>query len=123
MKPRVLLMDESRASRLLLTAALRRRGYDVIAVSALEELEAGIERRPDLYLIDVQLGDVYGNDLVPWLRDVRRVDRPILLCSSRSHEELVRIAEECGADGVIRKNGRPDEVAALVDRHLSGDDL
>jgi DNA-binding response OmpR family regulator len=121
MKQRILVVDDSATSRLALSQALRRRGFDVTAVGELDELDEFLGRaRADLLLLDVHMPDVYGSDLVPWLRGSRRVDRPILLYSNRTAEELARLAEECGADGYIRKTGRPDEVAALVERYLDG---
>src|SRR5512134_3603260 len=121
MKHRVLLIDDSRTSRLALSQALRRIGYDVVSVGDLDELDGALLRgRADLLLVDVQMPEVYGTDLVPWLRENRRIDRPILLYSNRAPEELAALAEECGADGYIRKTGRPDEVAAHVERYLDG---
>jgi two-component system, response regulator PdtaR len=121
MKHRVLLVDDSATSRLALSQALRRIGFDVMAVGELDELDAALARgRADLLLVDVHMPDVYGSDLVPWLRESRRVDRPILLYSNRTAEELQKLSEECGADGFIRKTGRPDEVAAHVERYFTG---
>jgi DNA-binding response OmpR family regulator len=121
MKRRVLIIDDSSTSRLALSQALRRLGFDVQAVGELDQLDDALNRaRADLLLLDVQMPDVYGTDLVPWLRENRHVDRPILLYSNRAADELRTLAEECGADGYIRKTGRPDEVAAHVERYLAG---
>jgi DNA-binding response OmpR family regulator len=119
-KPRILLFDDSPTARLAIALALQKRGCDVVPVRALDDLEAALSTRPDLLLLDVHLPEVFGDDLVPWLREERQVDRPILLCSARPAEELEQLAHACGADGWIRKNGRPDEVAELVARHLGG---
>ncbi len=121
MKRRVLLIDDSATSRLALSQALRRLAFEVTAVGDLDELDAALEgRKPDLLLVDVHMPEVFGNDLVPWLRENRRIDRPILLYSNRTSEELHVLADECGADGFIRKTGRPEEVAAHVERFLTG---
>lgn len=120
----VLLVDDSPTARAALSQALHRRGYEVTAVSGTSDLEAALAaRRHDLYLVDVHLQDMFGDDLVVWLREERKIGEPILLCSTRSVEELQRLAEACGADGWIRKNARPDEVAALVERHLAGGEI
>lgn len=119
MKHRVLIIDDSATSRLALSQALRRLGFEVVSVGDLEELDGALLRaKADLLLVDVQMPEMYGTDLVPWLRENRRVDRPILLYSNRTAEELHALSEECGADGYIRKTGRPDEVAGLVERYL-----
>ncbi len=124
MRHRVLLVDDSATARLALSQALSRLGFEVVAVGDLDELDAVLGRvRADILLLDVHMPDVFGNDLVPWLRENRRIDRPILLYSAQAAEELQALAEECGADGFIRKTGRPDEVAALVERFFTGDDV
>jgi DNA-binding response OmpR family regulator len=123
-KPRILLLDDSATARAVLSAALTRRGYEVITARDLAELDAALDRMvPDLILVDVHLPEIVGTDVVPWLRETKRVDRPILLCSTRAAEELAQLAEECGADGWIRKNGRPDELAARVEHHLGGGEI
>jgi DNA-binding response OmpR family regulator len=123
MKPRVLLVDDSPTARLVLRQALSRRGFEVVAVGAVAQLEEALSRaKPDLLLVDVHMPEMFGNDLVPWLREQKRVDKPILLCSTLPAEELERLAGECGADGWVRKNSRPDEVADRVERALTGGD-
>jgi DNA-binding response OmpR family regulator len=123
MRRRILVLDDSATSRVALTQALKKQAFEVTAVGELDELDAALGReKPDLILVDVHMPDVYGSDLVPWLRENRRFDRPILLYSNRTAEELQKLADECGADGYIRKTGRPDEVAALVDRFFTGGD-
>ncbi len=123
MKQRILVLDHNAAARRALTAALKRLGFDVLAAGDLDELDAALGRgKSDVLLLELQLPDVYGNDLVPWLRETRHVDRPILLYANRTSDELHRLSEECGADGFIRKTGRPDEAAAHVERFLTGGD-
>ena len=115
---RVLLVDDSATARLGISQALRKHGYEVNAVGAVEEVDAALGKHPNLILVDIQMPEMFGDDLVTWLRQKRAVKVPILLCSTRTDRELERLAGECGADGWIRKAGRPDDIAAFVDRHL-----
>ncbi len=121
-RPRILLVDDSATARLGISRALCRRGFDAFAVGSVEEVGTALDRRPDLILVDVHMPEMFGDDLVTWMRQTRDVKVPILLCSTRSEVELARLAEECGADGWIHKAGRPDEIAALVERHLAADE-
>ncbi len=123
-KTRILLLDDSATARAVLSTALTRRGYEVITARDLTDLDAALDRLiPDLLLLDVHLPEIVGTDLVPWLRETKRLDRPILLCSTRSGEELAQLTEECGADGWVRKNSRPDELAARVEHFLAGGEV
>ena len=117
---RVLLVDDSATARLGISQALRKHGHEVQAVGTIEEVEAALGKSPDLILVDVQMPEMFGDDLVTWLRQKRKVKVPILLCSTRTEKDLERLAGECGASGWIRKAGRPDEIAVFVDRHLAG---
>lgn len=120
-KPRILFVDDSATARAVVSATLGRRGFEVITARDTTDLDAALDRMlPDLILLDVHLPDIVGTDLVPWLRETKRVDKPILLCSTRSEAELAQLAEECGADGWVRKNSRPDELAARVEHYFSG---
>lgn len=116
---RILLLDDSATARAAIGAALGRRGFEVVAARDTAELHAALGRSvPDMVLLDVHLPEILGTDLVSWLRETRRFDRPILLCSTREEAELERLTEECGADGWVRKNSRPDELAARVDQYF-----
>lgn len=120
MKQRIVVIDDSSTSRLALSIALKRRGFEVETVGEIDELDFALAKgKPELLVIDIYLRDVFGSDLVPWLREVRHYDRPILLCSNRSADELAALAEECGADGYLRKSGNPDEIADKIQRVLS----
>lgn len=120
-KPRILYLDDSATARAVVAAALSRRGYEVITARDTEELDAALARiLPDMVLLDVHLPDIVGTDLVPWLRKSKGLDRPILLCSTRSESELAELVEECGADGWVRKNSRPEELAARVEQYFCG---
>lgn len=123
-KPRVMILDDSATARTVIGAALQRRGYEVITARDLADFDAALDRiLPDVVLLDVHLPEIVGTDLVPWLRDTKRLARPILLCSTRPNEELAQLAEECGADGWVRKNSRPDELAARVEHFLAGGEV
>ncbi len=120
MKHRVLLVDVAGASRAALAEALRERGFEVVAAGDLEELEAALALGgSDLLLLDVHLPDVFGYDLVPWLREYQRIDRPILLYSPLSSRDLQALVDGCGADGFVRKTGRPEDAATAIARYLT----
>lgn len=60
---------------------------------------------PDIVLLDYNMPSLKGDDLCKILkRNVMNPDMKIVIFSSESENDLVRITAECGADGYIRKN-------------------
>jgi DNA-binding response OmpR family regulator len=82
--------------------ALRKFGYDVIAVTdGVSALERWRKDQPDLVLLDVNLPLRSGLDVC---RDIRRESNaPIIMMSAVGDEPHVIEGFECGADDYIRK--------------------
>jgi len=110
---RVLLFDDSELTLRVARSALEAAGFEVIAVHASNDLAAATRQRPDLILLDVQMSEVYGDDLVELLRDEWGVRVPIHLFSGMDERELADRAHKAGADGWLSKKRGVD---ALVDR-------
>ena len=110
---RVLLFDDSELTLRVARAALEAAGFEVLAVADGNHLAAGIRQHPDLILLDVHMPELFGDDLVEFLREEWGVRAPIHLFSSLDENGLSERAREAGADGWISKNRGVD---ALVDR-------
>jgi DNA-binding response OmpR family regulator len=83
-----------------------------------------IGRRPDLIILDVNMPEVSGLDMVEFLR--RRPESknvPIIMLSSESADSIVDKALELGADSYIMKPVTLEELqkamTAAFDRHPS----
>jgi CheY-like chemotaxis protein len=111
-KKLVLVMDDSAIVRDTLGAVLEASGYDVRTAATLDELE---EHRaacvPDLYVLDVQMPEAFGDDVGALLRDVQQVGVPIVLFSSLGRQALAQRAGEAGLSGYVSKS---DGVGALL---------
>ena len=122
MKPKeILVVDDDEQIQYLLTELLRHYGYHVVCrsdvKSALEDVE---KSRPDLVLLDLNLPDGNGLDL---LRDVRnRFGRtvPVVVLSGMRQEEAVVEGLELGADDYVTKPFSPSELLARVSRCIRG---
>ena len=116
MTRRVLIVDDDRQFGGLLRELLADSGdFDVVGEAY--EGGAGVEeaRRltPDLVLLDVNLPDALGFELVPQLPDSAEV----VLISSRDDEEYVEMAGAAGARGFLSKHElSPPALQALLDR-------
>ena len=111
---RILLVDDSAIIRASTGAALTRAGFDVTVRAAFDELlEHGIEGF-DLILMDVQMPELYGDDVAFTLRGQRGVTTPIYLFSSIDERELAGLAADAGVDGYIPKSAGLDALVARV---------
>jgi len=72
----------------------------------------------DVLMLDWNVPDLDGIDLLRWLRDQQKDDVPVILLSSRSSERDVAEALRFGADDYIVKPFRPVELCARVRRLL-----
>ncbi|WP_428247114.1 response regulator [Ferrovibrio sp.] len=110
---RILVIDDELQIRRFLRTGLAVQGYEVVeAESGAEGLKAVTTSNPDLVVLDLQLGDMDGLDVLRRIREWSWL--PILILSVRSREaEKVR-ALELGADDYITKPfGMPELVARV----------
>ena len=74
--PRVLVVDDERSMRELLSIVLKREGYDVVLAESGRSALAALEREPfDLLISDIKMPDMSGVDV---LRAAKRIDADIL---------------------------------------------
>jgi two-component system, NtrC family, response regulator PilR len=74
--PRILVVDDERSMRELLSIVLRREGYDVLLAENGRTAVELLEREPvDLLISDIKMPDVSGVDV---LRAAKRIDQDIL---------------------------------------------
>src|SRR4051812_37560352 len=106
-------MDDSALILEVVTAALESSGIDARVASNLDELErVRGEGEPDLYVLDVQMPEAFGDDVGQVLRNVRESKAPIVLFSSLDEDALASRAREGGFEYVSKSAG----VGALVAR-------
>ena len=111
---RVLLVEDSPIIQAAATLALRDAGYEVATRSTFDELlQQGFEGF-DLILMDVQMPELYGDDVAMVLRQERGVTTPIYLFSSLDPKELEARARAARVDGYISKQEGMDHVVARV---------
>jgi CheY-like chemotaxis protein len=103
---RVLYVEDNPVNVVLVEQLLAR--WPGVELFIAEDGHAGIEmaraRRPDLVLLDMQLPDLDGLDVLDALRaDAHTVDLPVLMVSASAMPEQVRAATARGADGYLTK--------------------
>jgi two-component system KDP operon response regulator KdpE len=109
---RVLVVDDERAIRRLLQVSLSAHGHTVFeATTGQEVLEAVVNYRPDIIILDLGLPDVEGIEVTQRLREWTQT--PIIILSVRDHETDKIAALDAGADDYLTK---PFSVGELLAR-------
>lgn len=110
--PKVLIVDDERAIRRLLGAAVARGGYKVIeAETAREALSALSIDKPDAVLLDLGLPDRDGLELVPL---VKATGAALVIVSARDGTDQKVTALDLGADDYVTKPFDTEEVLARI---------
>lgn len=119
-RPKVLVLDDSDLALALAKSVLEAAGMIVDCAQDIASFEALRARTaPDVILVDVQMPEVFGDDLAGTLRGAYGVRVPILLFSSIDEPELARRAEEAEVDGYVSKQAGPKALVERVRRALA----
>jgi two-component system response regulator FimZ (fimbrial Z protein) len=114
MSRRILVVDDSPIILAAVRHALSAAGYACATCGTFEELERHDVNDFDLVLMDVQMPELYGDDVGVALRQ-RNAKTPIYLFSTIDESELATRAKEAGLDGYIsKKRGMEHLVAELA---------
>jgi DNA-binding NarL/FixJ family response regulator len=103
MGPRLLIVDDHVGFRRIAAALCSASGFDVVDAvgTGRRALEVAEILRPDVVLLDVQLPDVLGFDLVAPLHAIGAV---VILTSTRSVGDYGSRVSECEAGGFVAKD-------------------
>ncbi|EYF02347.1 response regulator [Chondromyces apiculatus DSM 436] len=113
----MLLVDDDNSSRVALMLLLEEEGFVVETAVSFADAKARIGRgtRYDLVLLDQQLGDGRGSDLLPLVREHSPGARVVLVSGNAKHATV----DVSGFDAVIEKAaGFPEMLAQMV--HVLG---
>jgi two-component system response regulator RegA len=111
---RLLLVEDEASVRNNLARALVRHGFDVVSAATLREAsELAIEVEPDYVVLDLNLEDGHGMDLVRALRERRPGVRVVVLTGYDSIASSL-VALKAGAVGYLAKPASADRLAAVL---------
>ncbi len=110
---KILIIEDEENLNKILQDYLRHNGFTPIsALTGSEGLQLWQQEKPDLILLDLNLPDMDGLDL---LRELRRKEQvPVIMITARIEEVDRLIGLELGADDYITKPFSPREVVARV---------
>ena len=103
--------------------SLQGSGFRVIgeAATSAEALELVERRRPDVLLVDYNLPDGVGAELIRELRR-RGVVAPALLMTAHAQRGFNEVAREAGAQGTVLKTGRVEVLLAALRSIADGEE-
>jgi two-component system nitrate/nitrite response regulator NarL len=104
MRPTLLIVDDHAGFRSLARRLLGSGGFDVVGEAADGQAAVAATRRlrPDVVLLDVQLPDIDGFEVLARLRD-RPAGPAVVLTSTRDRADYGERVERSGASGFIPK--------------------
>jgi DNA-binding response OmpR family regulator len=115
LKPKVIIVDDDRDTREMLTLALELEGFDVAqAANGLRLISAMHVDRPDVILLDVMMSWIDGFELCRAIKkNATFHDIPVIFVSARKSAEDERAGIEAGAVDYFPK---PLDTDRLIDR-------
>ena len=110
----VMVMDDSELVLDALRDVLESKGFQVRTAATLGELETQLaDASPDIFVLDVQMPEMFGEDVAQVLRDVRSYRVPILLYSSVEESSLAERAKDAGVEYVQKQTGTGALIARI----------
>jgi DNA-binding NarL/FixJ family response regulator len=117
---KVLIVDDHAVVRHGLKSAIQSHGYEVVAeAGSINEAQAFMaQTNPDAIIVDINLPDGSGFDLVAWSRRVSP-RTAIVVLTLNDGADYVQAAKSAGANAFIIKNAPLSDVIAALDFAVS----
>lgn len=122
MPKKILIIEDDKFLRLLITRKLNKEGFSVIeAVDGEEGIKKAREEKPDLVLLDLILPSVDGFEVLSRIRkDETTKAIPVIILSNLGQKEDIEKGLKRGAsDYLIKAHFTPIEIVEKVKRILS----
>jgi CheY-like chemotaxis protein len=121
MAARVLVIDDSPMTVQLISEALTAAGVSVDSAGDLARLDAQLEAHSyQLILVDVNMPEMYGDDVVEFLRVQRKLSAKLFLYSDLPEHELIEKMKTSGADGYLAKSQGLDAAVETIQDAIAG---
>jgi CheY-like chemotaxis protein len=119
--PRVLVVDDDAAIRLICSTNLQLDGYQVLeAANGQEGLELALDHVPDVVLLEISMPVLDGFGLAAALQANERTRELPLIFLTAENDPLIKAkAFETGAHGIITKPFEPRAVTAFIEQVVS----
>ena len=114
-KKKILVADDDPAIVDVLQILLEDQGYEVLSTLNAEGIEALVQKKPDMVLLDIWMSGVNGKDICIRIKANENTKHiPVVMFSA--NRDTKEIAMECGADGFITKPFEINELIELIQK-------
>lgn len=115
----ILAVDDQPIILKSITHKLKSTGYNILTANSGEEaIETFLDQDPDLILLDMNMPNGNGFDVIRYVRQVKESEIPIIVMSGVKEEDKIVKAFDLGVDDYIQKPVGLNEVLARVNRLL-----
>ncbi|WP_174613503.1 response regulator transcription factor [Virgibacillus ihumii] len=119
MKQTLLVVEDDKMIRSLISIYLVKAGYDVIEAENGEQAkEVFLTNHPCLIILDLMLPKMSGEDFCMWVREQERNEVSIIMVSAKARTDDKISGLKMGADDYLTKPFDPDELVAHVEAVL-----
>ncbi|RKR14183.1 glycosyl transferase family 2 [Maribacter vaceletii] len=116
---RILAIDDQQLILLSLEKRLVELGYDIKTANCGNDGKVLFESfKPDLVIVDINMPDMSGLEVVKHIRVEKKSDTPIMVMSGNTDENVIMDGFDLGIDDYMKKPVSLNEVAARVKRIL-----
>lgn len=118
---KILIAEDERDIRDLITFTLRFAGYEVVAASNGEEaVTLAQQEKPDLIIMDVRMPRMTGYEACAAIKsDPALADIPVMFLSAKGQESEIQAGLSAGAAEYLLKPFAPDQLTARIQTILA----
>ncbi|MGJ8714370.1 MAG: response regulator [Maribacter stanieri] len=114
---KILTIDDQQLILLSVEKRLTELGYDVMtANSGKKGIEIYDAFEPDLVLVDINMPDMSGLDVVKHIKEINNKNTPVLIMSGNTDETIIMDGFTLGIDDYMKKPVSLSEMAARIKR-------
>ena len=120
-KSKVLIIDDEKLARTMLTDLLRGKGYTVIAAEdGPSGLAAAQKEKPNVIILDVMMPGMDGFEVCQALKnDVATTGIPVIILTASEEPHLTKKAFKAGAAFTLVKASKPEQLLSTLHLALS----
>ncbi len=121
---KILTIDDQELILLSVEKRLKELGYDVMTANSGERgIELYNSFEPDLVLVDINMPDMSGLEVVKHIRSASAKKVPILVMSGNTQENVIMDGFSLGIEDYMKKPVSLDEMAARIKRLIGAPEL